>query len=219
MKQIGAIIRENRIKKSLTQQTLADHLSVTKQAVSKWENDHGLPDITIIEPLALCLDIPIDLLIGTTKHKKKVNLMLLLTYLLVICLSIYLSLYLIKEVKMIQYVHGVEEKIGFDLPRAESYQVFDFNHLIIYGNHISITQMGYVIFKDNDQSKAFEEHLMSHIYFQEIDLDHDFSFVPNDISSYLKQGDYYMVKEENDYYILFIYQMNHHRLLIFEYVQ
>ena len=42
---IGKYIYELRIKNNLTQKVLADKLSITSQAVSKWENGRGIPDI------------------------------------------------------------------------------------------------------------------------------------------------------------------------------
>lgn len=222
MKQIGPVIRENRIKKNMTQQALADQLSVTKQAISKWENNRGLPDITIIEPLALCLDIPIDLLIGTNLNKKKKRTFLLLIYLFLLSITIYVSLFFIKEMKKIQFVQQIEETVGFDLPRADSYQIFDFSQLIIFGNQISVEQMSYVIFKDNKQLTDFEDSLQSHQLFQMIDANLTYPLVPDDITSYLTSGDYYLINENCIEMVchltLYIYQMEHHRLLIFNYV-
>ena len=43
---IGANIRRLRIEKELTQDKLAGMIGITPQAVSKWEREEGLPDIT-----------------------------------------------------------------------------------------------------------------------------------------------------------------------------
>lgn len=48
----GAFIAELRKEKGMTQRALADRLSVTDKAVSKWERGLGFPDIKLIEPLA-----------------------------------------------------------------------------------------------------------------------------------------------------------------------
>lgn len=42
---MGQTIRRLRIEQNLTQETLAELLGVTSQAISKWENNVGLPDI------------------------------------------------------------------------------------------------------------------------------------------------------------------------------
>ena len=61
----GAVIRKLRESKKLTQEELADKLFVTSKAVSKWETGQGLPDISLLEPLAKALDISvIELLSG-----------------------------------------------------------------------------------------------------------------------------------------------------------
>ncbi len=53
----GAMIRRLREKKNLTQQQLAEKLNVTAKAVSKWETNHGYPDISLVEPLANALGV------------------------------------------------------------------------------------------------------------------------------------------------------------------
>ena len=61
----GKLIREVRAERGLTQQALADALHVSATAVSKWENGHCLPDISLLELLAAALDIPIaDIVTG-----------------------------------------------------------------------------------------------------------------------------------------------------------
>ncbi|MCL2229026.1 MAG: helix-turn-helix domain-containing protein [Firmicutes bacterium] len=62
---IGAFITERRKNKNLTQLDLADKLSVTVQAVSKWECGKCMPDVSILQLLCEILDISInDLLNG-----------------------------------------------------------------------------------------------------------------------------------------------------------
>ncbi len=48
---IGETIRALRMKKGVTQEELGRVLNITPQAVSKWENHSGNPDITMIAPL------------------------------------------------------------------------------------------------------------------------------------------------------------------------
>jgi len=62
---IGSFITERRKAKNLTQQDLSDKLSVTVQAVSKWECGKCMPDVSVMQPLCKILDITInDLLNG-----------------------------------------------------------------------------------------------------------------------------------------------------------
>ena len=60
----GATIKRLREAKSLTQSQLAERLGVTAKAVSKWETGKGLPDITLIEPLAIALGVSVPELIS-----------------------------------------------------------------------------------------------------------------------------------------------------------
>ena len=61
---IGLRIRSLRKKKGLTQEGLASALSVSPQAVSKWESGAALPDIMILPTLADFFGISIDELMG-----------------------------------------------------------------------------------------------------------------------------------------------------------
>lgn len=61
---MGQTIRRLRIEQKLTQETLAELLGVTSQAISKWENNVGLPDIAQIVPLAGVFGVTTDVLFG-----------------------------------------------------------------------------------------------------------------------------------------------------------
>ncbi len=50
--------------RGLTQEELAGRIGVTAQAISKWENETGLPDISQIVPLATELGVRTDVLFG-----------------------------------------------------------------------------------------------------------------------------------------------------------
>jgi len=61
---IGANIRRLRIEKELTQDKLAGMIGITPQAVSKWEREEGLPDITLLPAIAAALECSTDELLG-----------------------------------------------------------------------------------------------------------------------------------------------------------
>lgn len=52
-------IRTMREKKRYTQKQLAELLCISDKTVSKWETSRGLPDITLLEPLAAALGVPL----------------------------------------------------------------------------------------------------------------------------------------------------------------
>jgi DNA-binding XRE family transcriptional regulator/desulfoferrodoxin (superoxide reductase-like protein) len=55
----GAVIRRLRENKKMTQEELAQKIYVSSKAISKWETGQGLPDISLLEPLAKALDISV----------------------------------------------------------------------------------------------------------------------------------------------------------------
>lgn len=55
----GSTIRQLREAKGLTQAELAETLSVSAKTISKWETAKGLPDISLLEPLAAALGVSV----------------------------------------------------------------------------------------------------------------------------------------------------------------
>ena len=55
----GATIKQLRERRSMTQAELAEQLGVSSKTVSKWETAKGLPDISLLQPLAQALGISV----------------------------------------------------------------------------------------------------------------------------------------------------------------
>ena len=69
----GAMIRRLREEKGITQTELAERIGVGSKAVSKWETAKGLPDITLIEPLAKALGVSVlELMSGNPVSNRNV---------------------------------------------------------------------------------------------------------------------------------------------------
>ena len=66
--EIGTKIRELRIRNNYTQEEMAQKLNVTPQAVSRWENNISLPDITMISLLCSVLNTTADNLINPSSQ-------------------------------------------------------------------------------------------------------------------------------------------------------
>ena len=64
MDTIGKRIANARKSKNIKQDELAEKLSVSPQAVSKWENDISCPDISLLPNLAKILGITVDELLS-----------------------------------------------------------------------------------------------------------------------------------------------------------
>ncbi len=64
MVNIGDNIRTARKRKGFTQEELAVQIGVTSQAVSRWESGSGMPDISMIVPIAQVLSVSTDILFG-----------------------------------------------------------------------------------------------------------------------------------------------------------
>ena len=55
----GTTIRRLREKRNLTQAELAQRIGVSSKTISKWETAKGLPDISLLQPLAQALNISV----------------------------------------------------------------------------------------------------------------------------------------------------------------
>jgi DNA-binding XRE family transcriptional regulator/desulfoferrodoxin (superoxide reductase-like protein) len=70
----GATIKSLREKQNLTQGQLAEKIGVSDKAVSKWETGKGLPDVSLLKPIAEALSISvIELMNGEHITNKNVS--------------------------------------------------------------------------------------------------------------------------------------------------
>lgn len=67
----GAFLAQTRHARGLTQAQLAEQLHITDKAVSRWERGIGLPDISLLEPLAEALGLSLaDLMHCRDPHQQ-----------------------------------------------------------------------------------------------------------------------------------------------------
>ena len=70
----GATIKQLRESKKLTQSELAEKIGVSSKTISKWETAKGLPDISLLQPLAQALGISvIELMNGEYITNKNIS--------------------------------------------------------------------------------------------------------------------------------------------------
>lgn len=58
--EIGNQIKALRLRKGATQKEMAQHLGITEQAISKWENSASVPDIALLPELSAYFGVSID---------------------------------------------------------------------------------------------------------------------------------------------------------------
>ena len=61
------VILQLRTKGGMTQSELAERLSVTRQAVSRWENGETTPDVDTLKALSRLFDVSINTLLGSPR--------------------------------------------------------------------------------------------------------------------------------------------------------
>ena len=65
----GERFQRLRKEKGLTQENIAEAVNVSSHAVSKWENDINMPDITLLLRLSEILGVTTDELLGKENHE------------------------------------------------------------------------------------------------------------------------------------------------------
>ena len=61
---LGQKLKEIRKRFGLSQEQLAEIMNVSRQAITKWENDNGLPDIVNLQELSKTFGITVDYLLN-----------------------------------------------------------------------------------------------------------------------------------------------------------
>lgn len=119
----GTTIKQLREKRGLTQLELAELLGVSDKTISKWETCRGLPDITLIEPLAKALNVSVmELLSGDTitNQNRGSNMMRSKLYVCPVCGNI---------------IHSTGDTVisccGITLPALEAEEADEMHQLII----------------------------------------------------------------------------------------
>ena len=70
----GATVKQLRESRNMTQSELAERIGVSSKTVSKWETAKGLPDISLLQPLAQALGISvIELMNGQQITNKNIS--------------------------------------------------------------------------------------------------------------------------------------------------
>ncbi len=72
--EFAKIIKKLRRDKDMTQEALAECLSVSPQAVSRWETGTAMPDISLLSALCHLFDVTSDYLLGIDVEKKEAKI-------------------------------------------------------------------------------------------------------------------------------------------------
>lgn len=71
---LGERIKEFRHMEGLSQEGLAEKLNVSRQAITKWESDNGVPDIDNLVSLSRLMGITLDeLVLGEQKNVEEIK--------------------------------------------------------------------------------------------------------------------------------------------------
>ena len=79
---IGNNIAALRKEKGITQEELSNILGVSAQAVSKWENNKSIPDISILQNISKMFNIDLNYLTNTKKRNNTIYFILIIIFLI-----------------------------------------------------------------------------------------------------------------------------------------
>ena len=70
----GKVIKQLRQEKNMTQERLAEILSISPQAISRWETEVAMPDISLIAPLCNLFNVTADVLLEIDVKNKQLEI-------------------------------------------------------------------------------------------------------------------------------------------------
>lgn len=203
-------IKKYRKDNNMTQTDLANKLYVSKQAISKWENDLGLPDVSLYPVLSEILNVSIDELMGKKKksilNKKIIIVIGISTIVLFISLFIILNKYDYKKTK---HIKDTENYLNIKLPKIEEYEFVDYYAWTAVNNYQLPQDMYYFIFK-NEVFKTDDTWVTE--FDEEIE-----NILPELASSYLSKCDLFKLvnKDTSEINRLPLYDKEHTRLVLY----
>ena len=107
MDNLGTRLKELRLKNGYTQEFLSKEFNVTRQTVSKWENNKTTPDIETLKKFCAFYSIDMDFLVNKNKVKKKDSYFLLgLVHFINIFVNL-LSLFEFIQMNFFNSTHGI----------------------------------------------------------------------------------------------------------------
>lgn len=135
-KKIGSFIAKQRKIKGLNQKQLAEKIQVTDKAISRWETGKGMPEVSLLQPLANALGVSVgellngeiiekasianetDKIIVSTMKKSKTKSKIAIALSIVIVILIGIVTFL--------WVNNFEEKMITNV-KTEAYEIFEEN--------------------------------------------------------------------------------------------
>ena len=70
---IGSMLQELRKEKGMTQEQLAEQLSVARRTVSRWETGSNMPDLDILIELSDLYDVDLREILSGERKSEKMN--------------------------------------------------------------------------------------------------------------------------------------------------
>lgn len=218
-------IKKYRQEHNLTQEQFASMLFVSKQAVSKWENDRGMPDVSLYPELAKILNVTIDELMGlenkeivipkTEPNKKKINKKLFIILGIILLIVIFVIVMIsTKEIRWQNRLYKKAESLTtYNLPSVDKFNYADLSTMPAV-NNLYPTNIYYFVFEEDTMTYIFENQIYSDSKWKST-LD---SNVPYYLEVFLDTSDLFLIIETKENSFVFLaYQEQIHRLIISEY--
>lgn len=142
-------IKELRLKNKLTQAQLAEKLGVTFQAVSKWENAINIPDIALLNEIALLFNIDINELINGEKKQKKISNIRKLIF-TSICLIIFIVTCTLMISKDFNFTNNMKL-----IPIATSSVDFEISGSLVTSNNLSVIHVSNIRYIGEKQDEIY----------------------------------------------------------------
>lgn len=228
---ISERIRKYRKENNLTQSEFASMLFVSKQAVSKWENDRGTPDVSLLPELSKILNVSIDEIMGILpekeklseekENKKRKNITKTIVIISIASLIIVLILMILITTKSVRLEQKLKKQtenyISVSLPNIEKYDYADLSSMPVVNNNYP-QYIYYFIFKENNKLNELEKTIYNNGRWKKELSSEIYDTLPYYLQAYGKNSDLFLIIEKEKQTIIFIaYQEKINRLIVSEY--
>lgn len=220
-------IKKYRKDNKMTQSEFAELLFVSKQAVSKWELEKGMPDISLLPELSKILGVSVDELMGVSKKevniKKNKSILIISIVLILLIILLFIIFGDFKKIKR------TEKILNINMPKVTDYSYVTLDKWI-YFNNIEYPQIMYFyVFEDNNELASFEKSLSKDNNWEKELSDEILEYFPEILLKYyetgscfkflVEDGDSSLISNETGKYncIFSCYQDVHKRLIVFEF--
>lgn len=194
----GSILKENRVKRNMTQDALANVFGVSFQTISKWERGEFYPDITAVPDIASYFGLTVDEMLGVNRAENEIKL------------SNLLSKYdnLTDKAQKWELINRIKREYPTDYRVLLRFMSYHIHYSDMHECKPVVTSIYENIVNnctDDDVRMCAKRHIVQ--YYRNMSRDEDSGFSFDDVEKVLSTMPY--MRDGKDFISCYVYPQNH----------